>query len=142
MILIFIIKGIVQKRISKKWIIVGIIAIIAFFIYFFIAIQIDKPLEITEEDHTCVIRCIESNTDYKFEFDIDAKSDKSYDTFEISIVGVTRYFSEKTIGRISFSDFTGTKTINVETNEEIDHNLISKIQVYGKEQIIGEMDLK
>ena len=120
-ILIFIIKGIVQKRISKKWIIAGIIAIIAFFIYFFIAIQIDKPLEITEEDHTCVIRGIESNTDYKFEFDIDAKSDKTYDTFEINIVEVTRYFSEKTIGRISFSNFTGTKTINVETNEEIDH---------------------
>ena len=120
-ICLFIVKGIIQKKISKKWILAGIITIIVFFIYFFIAIQIEKPLEITEEEHTCVIRGIESNTDYKFTFNIDAKTDKTYDTFEISIVEVTRYFSEKTIGRISFSAFSGDKTINVSTNEEIDH---------------------
>ena len=120
-IFLFIIKGIKDKKITKKWIIAGIIIIIAFFIYFFIAIQIDKPLEITEEEHTCVIRGIESNTDYKFTFNINAETDKTYDTFEISIVEVTRYFSEKTIGRISFSAFNGDKTINVSTNEEIDH---------------------
>ena len=120
-IFLFIIKGIKDKKITKKWIIAGIIIIIAFFIYFFIAIQIDKPLEITEEEHTCVIRGIESNTDYKFTFNINAETDKTYNTFEISIVEVTRYFSEKTIGRISFSAFNGDKTINVSTNEEIDH---------------------
>ena len=120
-IFLFIIKGIKDKKITKKWIIAGIIVIIAFFIYFFIAIQIDKTLEITEEEHTCVIRGIESNTDYKFTFNINAETDKTYDTFEISIVEVTRYFSEKTIGRISFSAFNGDKTINVSTNEEIDH---------------------
>ena len=120
-IFLFIIKGIKDKKITKKWIIAGIIIIIAFFIYFFIAIQIDKTLEITEEEHTCVIRGIESNTDYKFTFNINAETDKTYDTFEISIVEVTRYFSEKTIGRISFSAFNGDKTINVSTNEEIDH---------------------
>ena len=120
-IFLFIIKGIVDKKISKKWIIAGIVAIVAFFIYYFIAIQIDKPLEITQEEKTCVIRGIESNTIYEFEFDIDAETDKTYDTFEINIVEVTRYFSEKNIGRIGFSNVKGTKTIRVKTNDEIDH---------------------
>ena len=120
-IFLFILKGIIDKKISKKWIMVGLMAIIAFFIYFFIAIQIDKTLEITEEEHTCVIRGIESNTDYEFAFDINAEADKTYDTFEISIVEITRYFSEKTIGKISFSSYDGTKTINVSTNDQIDH---------------------
>lgn len=120
-IFLFIIKGIKDKKITKKWIIAGIIAIIAFFIYFFVAIQISKPLEITEDEHTCVIRGIESNTKYKFEFNIDAVTDKTYNVFEINIVEVTRYFSEKTIGTLSFAEFSGNKTINIETDEQIDH---------------------
>lgn len=120
-IFLFIVKGIKDKKITKKWIIAGIIAIIAFFIYFFIAIQISKPLEITEDEHTCVIRGIESNTKYKFEFNIDAKTDKTYNVFKINIVEVTRYFSEKTIGTLSFAEFSGNKTINIETNDQIDH---------------------
>ena len=120
-IFLFIIKGIKDKKITKKWIVAGIIAIIAFFIYFFIAIQISKPLEITEDEHTCVIRGIESNTKYKFEFDIDAVTDKTYDVFKINIVEITRYFSEKTIGTLSFAEFSGNKTIYIETNEDIDH---------------------
>ena len=120
-IFLFIIKGIKDKKITKKWIIAGIIAIIAFFIYFFIAIQISKPLEITEEEHTCVIRGIESNTKYKFEFNIDAVTDKTYDVFKINIVEITRYFSEKTIGTLSFAEFSGNKAIDIETNEDIDH---------------------
>ena len=116
-ILLFIIKGIKDKKISKKWIIAGIVAIVLFMIYFFIAKEISKPLEITEEEKTCVIRGIESNIKYEFEFNLDAKTDKNYDTFEISIVEVNRYFSEKTLARIGFANFNGTRTINFETNE-------------------------
>ncbi len=120
-IFIFIVKGIKEKKISKKWIISGIIFVIVFFIYFFIAIQIDKPLKITEEDKNCVIRNIEPSTRYKFELDINSKSSKEYNTYEIAIVEVTRYFSEKYLDRIEFGKFEGTKTLNIETSEFVDH---------------------
>ena len=48
--LVFIIKGIKDKKITKKCIIAGIVCVLMFFIYFFIAINISKPLEITEEE--------------------------------------------------------------------------------------------
>ena len=120
-ILIFIIKGIKDKKITKKWIIAGVVLIALFFIYFFIAINISKPLEITEEEKTCVIRGIEKNQKYIFDFDIDAISDKDYDSFEISIVEITRYFSEETLGRISFAEYKGNKQIEVETDEYVSH---------------------
>ena len=119
-ILIFIIKGIKDKKISKKWIIVGSSLIVMFFIYFFIAINISKPLQIGKEKN-CVIRGIDKNQTYNLEFDIEAKTNKTYDTFDIFVVEVTRYFSEKTIGKLSFSEFSGTKNINVETSNIVDH---------------------
>lgn len=135
-IMLFIIKGIKDNKITTKWIIIGTLAIVAFFVYFFIAIKIDKPLKITEDEKTCVIRGIESNTQYEFALDINAKADKKYDTFEIRIVEITRYFSEKTIGKISFSSFEGTKKINVETNSEIDH-----IEIRIKNQLNQELTI-
>lgn len=121
LIFIFIIKGIVDKKISKKWIISGIVAVIVFFIYFFIAIQIDKPVEITETDKTLVIRGFEPNTDYEFKLNINAESDKEYDTFEISIVEVTRYFSEEVLTRTSFSSFEGDKILRFKTGNNVEH---------------------
>ena len=121
LIFIFIIKGIVDKKISKKWIISGIVAVIVFFIYFFIAIQIDKPVEITETDKTLVIRGFEPNTDYEFKLNIEAESDKEYDTFEISIVEVTRYFSEEVLTRTSFSSFEGDKILRFKTGNNVEH---------------------
>ena len=140
-ILLFIIKGIIDKKISKKWIIAGIVAIVIFAVYFFIAKEISKPLEITEEEKTCVIRGIESNTKYEFQFNIDAQTDKNYNTFEISIVEINRYFAEKTLGTISFSQYTGTKTINVETNEQIDHIEIRITNKLNQKLTINELQI-
>ena len=120
-ILLFIIKAIKDKKIKKGWIIAGIVIIITFFIYFFIAIKISKPLEITQEEKTCVIRNIEPNTKYKLELEIQAETDKEYDTFEIDIVEVTQYFSEKILAVERFSSFNGIKEINISTNDKIDH---------------------
>lgn len=117
----FIIKGIKDKKIGKKWIIAGITAIVLFFIYFFIAIQIDEPLVVTEEEKTCVIRGIESNKSYKLDFDIQTKTDKSYDVFEVSIVEVNRYFAENYLANFTLGNFSGTKTINIQTGEQVDH---------------------
>lgn len=139
-ILLFIIKGILQKKISKKWIIVGMIFIISFFIYFLIAINISKPLKIGEEKN-CVIRGIEKNTQYNLEFDIKANTDKTYDTFEIYIVEVTRYFSEKTIGRLSFSDFKGTKQIDVKTDDVVDHIELRFINKLEQELVINDFKI-
>lgn len=139
-IIIFIIKGIIDKKISKKWIVVGILAIIVFTIYFFIAKEISKPLEI-EEEKTCVIRGIESNTEYEFEFNLDAQTDKNYDTFEISIVEVNRYFSEKTLAKINFAKYNGTKTINFKTNEQIDHIEIRISNKLNQKLTINELKI-
>ena len=113
----FIIKGIKDKKIGKKWIIAGITVIVLFFIYFFIAIQIAEPLVVTEEEKTCVIRGIESNKSYKLDFDIQTKTDKSYDVFEVSIVEVNRYFAENYLANFTLGNFSGTKTINIQTGE-------------------------
>ena len=55
----------------------------------------------------------------------------------INIVEITKYFSEKTIGKITFSNFNGTKTINVTTNSEIDH-----IEIRIKNQLNQELTIK
>ena len=120
-ILLFIIFQIKNKKISKKWIFVGIIGIELFFIYFLIAINIDKPLVVTDEEKTCVIRGIESNTDYNLYFNIDANTDKTYDVFKIKIVEVNRYFTEKVLARFNLGDFTGTKSLNIHTGDLVDH---------------------
>lgn len=136
-ILLFIIKGIKDKKITRKWIISGIVAISIFFIYFFIAINIPKQLYIGEEKN-CVIRGIEKNSQYKMEFDIKGVTDKEYNVFEINIVEVTRYFSEKTIGRLSFSEFNGTKVINVETSKYADHIEIRFFNKLEEELVIQD----
>ncbi len=120
-ILLFIIFQIKNKKISKKWIFVGIIGIELFFIYFLIAINIDKPLVVTDEEKTCVIRGIESNIDYNLYFNIDANTDKTYDVFKIKIVEVNRYFTEKVLARFNLGDFTGTKSLNIHTGDLVDH---------------------
>lgn len=120
-IFIFIIKGIKDKKITKKWMIAGVCFVILFFVYFFVAIQIDKPLKIVGEEKTCVIRGVEPNTQYQFELDMNAQTSKSYDTFEIMVVEVTRHFSERYLGRLSFSTFEGIRTLNFQTSEYVDH---------------------
>lgn len=117
----FIIAGIKNKKIGKRWIIAGSIAIVAFFIYFFIAIQISEPLVVTEEEKTCVIRGIESNKEYELEFDMQTQTDKTYDVFEVSIVEVNRYFAENYLANFTLGNFTGTKTLQIQTGEQVDH---------------------
>lgn len=117
--IIYVSKLIVDKKISNKTIIIGVLLILTFFIYVAISVQISKPLEITQKDKTCVIRGIEAETEYKFTLDIDAQTNKEYNVFEISIVGINRYFAEKTLARVGFSEFKGTKDIIFTTNEEI-----------------------
>ena len=134
----FIIKGIKDKKIGKKWIIAGITAIILFFIYFFIAIQIAEPLVVTEEEKNCVIRGIESNKSYKLDFDIQTKTDKAYDVFEVSIVEVNRYFAENYLANFTLGDFSGTKTINIQTGEQVDHIEIRIKNSLNKEMTISE----
>lgn len=133
-ILGFAIKGIKDKKISKKWIIVGIGAMVIFFIYFFISIQISKTLKVTDENKTCVIRGIEKNTQYEFSLDIDAKTEKQYNTFNITIVEVTKYFSEVELATDKFAEFQGTKTYNFKTDNDADHIEI-KIKNELKEDI-------
>ena len=89
----FMIIGIKKKKINKKIIIAIIIFIILFFIYFFIAIRIGKPAQITGEEKTFVIRNFEPNKQYEFTMDIDAESDKTYNSFYIEIVEITQYLS-------------------------------------------------
>lgn len=134
----FIIKGIKDKKIGKKWIIAGITVIVLFFIYFFIAIQIAEPLVVTEEEKTCVIRGIESNKSYKLDFDIQTKTDKSYDVFEVSIVEVNRYFAENYLANFTLGNFSGTKTINIQTGEQVDHIEIRIKNSLNKEITISE----
>ena len=119
--LIFIIKATKEKRISKKWILIGAFAIILFLIYFLIAIKIPKTSVITEKEKTYVIRGIEKNKAYDLEFNIDAQSDKQYDSFQIVVVEITKYLGEKQLGIISFGEYKGTKSVNIETDELASH---------------------
>lgn len=140
-ILLFIIMQIKNNKISKKWIIAGVIAIVLFFIYFFIAINIDKPLVVTQENKTCVIRGIDSNTDYNLEFNISTKTDKNYDVFNIKIVEVNRYFTEKVLGRFKLADFSGIKSINIHTEDLVDHIEIRIENELNQEITINEFKI-
>lgn len=137
----FIFKGIKDKKISKKWILLAILAIFLFFTYFFIAIQIPKNLEITQKEKTCVIRGIEPNSKYTFAFKLDTETDKNYDCFEINIIEVNRYFAEKNLGRISFGKFSGTKTINIETTDLVDHIEIRISNLLEKKITVSELKI-
>ena len=140
-ILLFIIMQIKNNKISKKWIVAGVIGIVLFFIYFFIAINIDKPLVVTQESKTCVIRGIDSNTDYNLEFNISTKTDKDYDVFNIKIVEVNRYFTEKVLGRFKLADFSGIKSINIHTGDLVDHIEIRIENELNQEITINEFKI-
>ncbi len=137
----FIFKGIKDRKIAKKWILLGILATILFFVYFFIAIQIPKTLEITEKEKTCVIRGIEPNSEYTFTLEIETETDKNYDCFEINIVEVNRYFAEKNLGRISLGKFSGTKTINIQTTDLVDHIEIRISNLLEKKITVSELKI-
>lgn len=120
-VLIYVILRIRNKTISKKWIVIGILGIILFFIYFFIAIQIPKDLVVTESQKNCIVRMFEKNAKYKLDFNIDAKSDQDYDSFKIIIVEITKYSSEKQLGILSFAKYNGWKSVEIQTDELLSH---------------------
>ena len=140
-LLILVIKGIKDKKISKKWIIAGAIAIILFAIYVFVAKEIGKPLEITQEEKNCVIRGVEKNTKYKYEFDIEAENEKSYNTFKIKIVEVTRYFSERTVASSEFGTIKGIEKLEFETSKDADHIEIRIENNYNQKLIIKSLKI-
>lgn len=119
--LIYVLIGIKNKKISRKWIIAGICGIILFFIYFFIAIQIPKDLVVNESQKNCIVRVYDKNAKFKLDFNIDAESDKNYDSFKIVVVEITKYSSEKQLGIFSFAEFKGWKSIEVQTDELMSH---------------------
>lgn len=131
-IFIFIIKQIKDKKITKKWVIISVFSIIIFLVYVLIAIRIPKPLVVTQKEKNCVIRGIEQNTKYNLEFDINAESNKNYDTYKIVVVEITRYFSEKQLGVISFGEFNGKKYIDIKTDDIVSHLEIRIINNLGQ----------
>ena len=139
-ILAFILIGIKKKIISKKFVILGIVAIVLFFIYFFIAIQIAKPLEIYGEK-MCVIRGIKSNTTYELEFDMQAESDKQENCFEIKIDQITRYLKAETIENIQFDDSKDNIKVTITTGSEIDHLEIYFINQQNQKLTINDFKI-
>ena len=136
-IFLFIIKEIIDKKIGKKWIILGSIIVILFLIYVFIAKDIGKPLEVTSE-RNCVIRNLEKDTTYEFEFDIKTETDKDYNSFEVTVVEVTRYFSENVLAKFELGQFDGTKKVELDTTKYLDHIEIRIKNKYGKKLTINE----
>lgn len=136
---IFVLIGIKKKVITRKYIILGISCIIIFFIYFFIGINISKPLEIVEEEKNCVIRGIDSNTEYELKFNIDSFSENQNNIFEIRIVEITRYLTSETLETISFGNLTSEDLkVNITTGEEIDHLEIIFTNKYGQHLTIND----
>lgn len=136
-IVILLIKAIREKKISSKKLFIGAIVIVTVIIYVIIASGISKPAQINESDKFFVIRGVNSDTDYKYTFDMSAQSDKDYDIFTISIVEITRFFSEKTLATEHFSEFQGEKNIDFHTTKDdilqievrIKNNLNKKITI-------------
>lgn len=126
-ILIFACKGIRNGKIKKKWIVAGTLAIAIFAVYFCVAIHIPKTLVVTQKQKTCVIRNIEKNKKYNLKFNIDAITDKDYDSFKIIIVEITRYFGEKQLDVISLGNYSGIESVDIET-DEITSNLEIRIE--------------
>lgn len=140
--LTYTIYNIKNHKISKKWLIVGIVLIIAFALYYFIAVQYDKPLinDNTIESNK-VIREIEPNKEYEFEFNITSKTEFKFDEFEIDIVEVSRYLTEDIIYTWKFSDFDGVKTISFKTSDTVDHIIVRITNKYKNKISINELKI-
>ena len=52
---------------------------------------------------------------------MQTQTDKTYDVFEVSIVEVNRYFAENYLANFTLGNFTGTKTLQIQTGEQVDH---------------------
>lgn len=122
--IIFFMIGIIKKKINKKILLGILFLIIGFFIYFFIAINISKPLVITEATKERMIKGLHADTEYTFTFNIDAKSNCSYDNFTIEIVEVSKSFSENVLNRVSFGNYTGEKTMSFHTNNDFGYIMV------------------
>ena len=120
-IFLFIIKGIIDKKIGKKWIILGSITLMVFLIYLLIAMNIGRPPVVNKDGKICGVRNLEKNTEYELDFDIEAITDRGEDSFEIDIVEITRYLSEKKLASLKFGNFNGTKTLKIKTTENLNY---------------------
>ena len=137
-IFLFIVKGIKNKKIGKKWIISGSIMVILFLIYLLIAMNIGRPPVVTNEGKNCGVRNLEKNTEYELEFDIDATTNKGEDSFEIDVVEITRYLSEEKLANLEFGNFNGTKTLKIKTTENLDYVEIRIKNKFNQKVLINE----
>lgn len=137
-ILLFIINGIKNKKISSKWIVLGSVSLLFFAIYVFIAKDIGRPPIVTEKGKSCGIRTLDKNTKYEFQFDLQAETEKNDNSFKISVIEVTRYLSERTLSEFEFANYNGTKTVNIVTSKDLDHIEIRIENEYNQKIIISD----
>lgn len=120
LILIFILKKLKDKEIPKKYIIIGVSLIIAFFIYFCVGLNFSKPVVVKGNQEEW-IRGIEPNTKYVIEFDVNAETNTQEECFEIQIDEANQYNITEIKGKVTFGTCNDTKKIEFTTGDSVDH---------------------
>lgn len=128
-------EKILKIRKEIYWIICAI-GIILMVILYIIGKQLDVPLHIFNENESAedvkyIIDNVESNKEYTFLFDIDAKSE-GYKTnhYSIEIVEENKYYDSICTHKFEFCNYTGVKKMQFTTNPET-----VEIAIYFKNSI-------
>ena len=105
-----------RKRLNRKSVSIIAIVSIAFIAYIAIGLQIPDKVEI-KENYQKIMYSVESNTTYKFSFNIDAISETE-DNFLIKITEKNKYFDDLKTTQIEFGTLSGIKEIEIKTEPD------------------------
>ena len=132
----------VIKKIKLKYIVIFVIILFAILlIAFLIGIKLSAPLEIFENgannnDIKYKIKNVESNKEYKFEFDIECQNKYGY--YEIVIIEENKFFDTVKEHSLKFNNINSTKTLNFIT----DSATIEISMIFKSKALNGQDGLK
>lgn len=137
----FIIKY--RKKITKKTILIIILALCIMISIIFVLMQFSKPVNVYDKEKEYEIRSLEPNKEYIFEFDIHAKTkDEQYnEIFGIEIIEVNRYLFEEKISEVKFSNYDGIKNIKIKASDDMSLIKVKFINKTKEEFIINKLNI-
>ena len=105
----------IKEKINKKYIIIFGLLILIIMAYIIIGLQISDKIDINEEKQK-ILYSVQPNTDYKFEFDVNSKSNNE-NGITITLTEKNKYFDDLEKEQIQFGTFNGVKEIKIHTKE-------------------------
>ena len=110
---------------KKNYIVLSVVIILFLFVAIIVGLKLEKPLDLFKKNESNVpvnyyINNISGNTEYCFEFEIDAKVQKNPKSpiYSIEIYELNKYDDTLSEKKIIFGEFNGKKEINLKTSKD------------------------